>query len=265
MMQYVRASAFQLGLWLSTLIWAPLSLLTLPLPPLWRFRFITQWTRFNLWWLAVTCNLRYRVRGAEHIPSQPAVVLAKHQSSWETLALQRVLPPQTWVLKRDLLWIPFFGWALALLQPIAIDRGSARRALRQVLEQGRARLRSGRFVVIFPEGTRVAPGQTRRFGAGGAQLALEAGAPVLPVAHNAGSFWPRRQFVKRPGVIDIVIGPVIPTQGRNADAVIAQAEEWMAQTMRTLEGPGDGSTPRATAGTMGSERQRRRAHQPQRR
>lgn len=264
MMPYMRASAFQLGMWLSTLIWAPLSLLTFPLPPLWRYRFITQWTRFNLWWLAVTCGLRYRVRGAEHIPLQPVVVLAKHQSTWETLALQRVLPPHTWVLKRDLLWIPFFGWALALLQPIAIDRGSARRALRQVLEQGRARLRSGRFVVIFPEGTRVAPGHSRRFGAGGAQLALEAGVSVLPVAHNAGTFWPRRQFVKRAGVIDVVIGPVIETQGRSADAVTAQAEEWMAQTMRTLEAPSAGSTPKAATRTMKPDRQRR-ARQPQRR
>lgn len=257
MMPYVRASAFQLGMWLSTLIWAPLSLLTFPLPPLWRYRFVTQWTRFNLWWLALTCDLRYRVRGAEHIPARPVVVLAKHQSTWETLALQRVLPPHTWVLKRDLLWIPFFGWALALLQPIAIDRGSTRRALRQVLEQGRARLRSGRFVVIFPEGTRVPPRHRRRFGASGAQLALEAGVPVLPVAHNAGSFWPRRQYVKHPGVIDVVIGPVIETQGRSADAVTAAAEEWMTRTMEALEGPSDGSTRAERTRTINPDRQRR--------
>jgi 1-acyl-sn-glycerol-3-phosphate acyltransferase len=164
------------------------------------------------------------------------VILAKHQSAWETIAFQQIFPPQTWVLKRELLWIPLFGWALALLRPIAIDRGAGRVAIEQVIEQGRERLQSGIWVVVFPEGTRVAPGTRRRYGIGGAALAAASGYPVVPVAHNAGSFWPRRGFRKRPGMIRVVIGPVIDSHGKTAEEIRRQAEEWIENTMAGLEG-----------------------------
>ncbi len=218
-----------LGMAIATLIFAPLSVLTYPLPYLWRYRFITQWTRFNLWWLALTCGLRYRVEGLEYLPRGPAVILAKHQSAFETLAFQRIFPPQVWLLKRELLWVPFFGWGLAMLEPIAIDRKAGRKSLQQLLSDGASRLSRGRWVVIFPEGTRVAPGASGRFAPGGAMLAVHSGYPVVPVAHNAGEYWPRRGFIKRPGVIRIVIGPAIETQGRKSQEINAEAQAWIEE------------------------------------
>ena len=151
--------------------------------------------------------------GAENIPREPCIILAKHESAWETLAFQAIFPPQVWVVKRELLWIPFFGWGLAMLSPIAIDRKAGPRALRQMVEQGRERLQRGFCIVIFPEGTRAAPGVRGVYQAGGAWLALKTGAPVLPVAHNAGTYWPRNAFVKRPGTITVSIGPLVRAEG----------------------------------------------------
>ena len=223
-------------MWLSATVYAPLSLLTIVLPFPWRYRLISRWARWQLFMLKHLCGLDYRVEGREHLPMGAAVILAKHQSAWETIAFQQVFPSQTWVLKRELLWIPLFGWALALLRPIAIDRGAGRQAIEQVIEQGRERLQSGIWVVVFPEGTRVAPGTRRRYGIGGAALAAASGYPVVPVAHNAGSFWPRRGFLKRPGTIRVVIGPVIDSHGRSAEEIRSQAEEWIENTMAGLEG-----------------------------
>jgi len=229
---------FLVGEICSTLIFAPLSLLTYPLPFAMRYRFITQWTRFNLWWLEKTCRVRYRVRGREHIPGANAIIVCKHQSAWETLALTRIFPPQVWVIKRELLWVPFFGWGLAMLEPIAINRKAGRKAVRQLVEQGCRRLDQGRWVVVFPEGTRVAPGQKRRYALGGGILAQESGYPVVPVAHNAGEFWPRRGFLKRPGTIELVIGPPVETRGRTADQIIAAAEGWIETTMGEISTTG---------------------------
>ena len=236
MMQALRSLLFNSVMFGSVLVYAPLSLLTFPLPPLARYRFISQWARFHLWLLGVLCGLRHRVEGREHLPRDAtAIVLAKHQSTWETLALQQIVPPQVWVLKRELLWIPLFGWALALLQPIAINRGAGRRAVEQIIDQGRARLASGRWVVVFPEGTRVAPNQQRRFGIGGAALAAATGHPVVPIAHNAGHYWPRRGFLKTPGTIHVIIGPVIDSRGKSADEINRLAEAWVRDAMTRLD------------------------------
>jgi 1-acyl-sn-glycerol-3-phosphate acyltransferase len=223
-------------MWLSVLIYAPLMLPTALLPFPTRYRIIRQWARFQVFLLKAMCGLDYRVDGREHLPESAAVIMSKHQSAWETIAFQEIFPQQTWVLKRELMWIPLFGWALALLRPIAIDRGAGRKAIEQVIEQGRARLQSGIWVVVFPEGTRVAPGTRRRYGIGGAVLAAESGYPVVPVAHNAGSFWPRRGFLKRPGTIRVVIGPVIDPYGKSAEEIRRLAEEWVEGTMADLEG-----------------------------
>ena len=230
----LRSLCFSLGQVLATLVFAVLALFVAPFPFTVRYRVISQWARFNLWWLALTCNLRYRVDGAEHIPARNGIIFCKHQSAWETLALQCIFPPQVWVLKRELLWIPFFGWGLALLEPIAIDRDSPRRALRQLLEQGAQRLAAGRWVVIFPEGTRVPPGEHRPFQNGGALLAARTGYPVVPVAHNAGEYWPRRSFLKYPGTIRVVIGPPIESAGRSAQEINCEAEDWIRARMAEI-------------------------------
>lgn len=207
-----------------------------PLPFKWRYAVISQWAKLNIWLLAKICDLHLEVEGKEHIGEEPAVIICKHQSAWETLALQAVFPPQVWVLKRELLWIPFFGWGLASLSPIAIDRKAGRKALSQVIEQGLERLSSGAWVVVFPEGTRVAPGRMGKFGIGGARLAVDTGYPVIPVAHDAGHYWPKRGFLKKPGTIKMVIGNKIETAGVDAASLNQQLFEWMQQQMTKLEG-----------------------------
>jgi 1-acyl-sn-glycerol-3-phosphate acyltransferase len=222
---------------LSAILFSLIAVLTFPLDPRGRFAVISQWARFSLWWLERTCGLGFQVEGREHVPATPTIVMSKHQSAWETLALQRVFRPQAWVLKRELLWIPFFGWGLAMLRPIAIDRRAGRRALDQVVRQGAERLASGIWVVVFPEGTRTAPGEKGRYRMGGAVLAERTGAPVVPVAHNAGEFWPRRGFLKRPGTIRMVIGPPIPSAGRSAAEILAEVETWIESTMSRISAP----------------------------
>ncbi len=234
-MLFLRSALFNLLMLLTVLVFAPLALLTFPLPHPLRYRFISQWACLQTWLVGVLCGVRYRVEGRDHLPKGPAIILAKHQSAWEAIAFQAIFPMQTWVLKRELLLIPFFGWGLALMKPIAIDRGAGRKAVTQVIEQGQARLKEGIWIVVFPEGTRMAPGTTRRYGIGGAALAAESGYPVVPVAHNAGSFWPRRGFLKKPGTIHVVIGPVIHTRGKSAEEINRAAEEWIEKKMSEIE------------------------------
>lgn len=233
----LRAALFYLGLAAATPVFTLLGLCLLPAPFPRRFAVVSRWAAFNLWWLRVTCNLGFDVTGREHIPAQAAIILCKHQSAWETLALQLVFPAQAWVLKRELLWIPIYGWGLATMNPIAIDRSAGVRALRQLVRQGRQRLERGIWVVIFPEGTRVAPGQRGTYQPGGGMLAAETGRPVVPVAHNAGWFWPRRSFLKRPGRIHMVIGPPIDSTGRSAKEITALAETWIESTVAALPVP----------------------------
>jgi 1-acyl-sn-glycerol-3-phosphate acyltransferase len=235
-MLFLRSLLFTLGMWVSTVVIATLAMFTAPLPFTARFRFIAQYARFNVWWLEKTCNIRYEVSGREHIPAANGIVLCKHQSAWETLALQLIFPAQVMLLKRELLWIPFFGWALALLEPIAIDRSAGRKAMKQLIEQGKKKLAAGRWVIIYPEGTRTAPGSRGKYAPGGALLAQYSGYPVVPVAHNAGEFWPRRSFLKRPGTIRLVIGPVIDPRGLKAQAINQQAEDWIEGVMAEISG-----------------------------
>lgn len=230
-MQYIRSALFNLIMLVSTLVYAIPSVLTFPFPYATRYRFITQWTRFNLWTLEHICGIRYSVRGLENIPSGPSIVVSKHQSTWETLALQKIFPPHVWVLKRELLFLPFFGWGLAMLEPIAINRSAKTKAMEQVLNQGADRLRNGRWVVVFPEGTRIPPGKKGRYKLGGAKLAEHTGVHLLPVAHNAGEFWAKRKFLKLPGTIQVVIGPPIDPKGKDAVTLNAMAEKWIEDEM----------------------------------
>jgi len=197
----------------------------------------SSWGRFNLRLLKRICRLDYTVTGLDNIPDGSYIALSKHQSAWETIALRGILPgDQCWVLKRELQWIPIFGWAVAVARPIAIDRKSGRAAVKQIVEQGTRYLNQGRTVVIFPEGTRVAPGTRKRYGVGGALLAEKSGYPVVPIAHNAGVFWRRRDIKKHPGTVQVVVGPVIETQGLGAHEINRRVEEWIESTVALLPG-----------------------------
>jgi 1-acyl-sn-glycerol-3-phosphate acyltransferase len=234
-MIYLRSALFWLALLLLTPPYAVLALASAPLPRKARYRVISGWSRLMLWCLRWLCGIRWRVEGREHLPAVPSVILAKHQSAWETLAFQQIFPPQVHVLKRDLLWLPFFGWGLALMSPIPIDRGRGLSALRQMARRGKVRLQQGFWVVVFPEGTRVRPGTRRRYQLGGAWLAAHAAAPVVPVAHNAGRFWPRNSFLKYPGEVQVRIGPPIESAGRDPETINAMAEEWIEKQQKTLD------------------------------
>lgn len=231
---WLRSLIFALGLAMSTVVYSLIAIVILPLPPARRFSIIASWTKLNLWWLGKTCKLHHEVEGLDNIPGTPAIVFCKHESAWETLCLNLIFRPQVWVLKRELLWIPFFGWGLATLKPIAINRRAGRTAIEQVIQQGEQRLRAGYWVVIFPEGTRVAPGIRARYKLGGAKLAEHTGCPVIPVAHNAGDFWPRNSFSKRPGTIRLVIGPALHTRGLNAKQINELAAAWIERTLSDI-------------------------------
>lgn len=233
-MLVTRAILFYLGLSLATIIVVSFSPLLFPFSQRIRSRYISMWAYFVLWWLKVTCKLTFRIEGLENIPQTNSLILAKHQSAWETIAMQTIFPAQTWVLKRSLLLIPIFGWGLALTRPVAIDRTAGKVALRQVISKGTARLKQGLWIVVFPEGTRTAPGQRKRYAIGGAMLAEKSGFPVVPVCHNAGEFWPKQGFIKHPGVITLVIGKTIDPAGMKAGEINEQVEEWIESTYQRI-------------------------------
>jgi 1-acyl-sn-glycerol-3-phosphate acyltransferase len=233
-MNLLRSWLFALVQAGATVIFSLLSLLTFPLAPAPRNRLLAAWARLMLWLARVLLGIDYRVEGLDRLPAGPLILLAKHQSAWETLAFQVIFPPLCFVLKKELLRIPFFGWGLAMTSPIAIDRNAGREALRQIEEQGRARLEAGLWVVIFPEGTRVRPGERGKYNIGGAWLAAKTGVPVIPVAHNAGRFWPKNALIKRPGEVVVSIGPAITSAGRKAGEINAEAEAWIEGRMAEL-------------------------------
>lgn len=218
-----------------TPLFALLSLATFPLPLHGRYRVISLWARMMVKAAEAICGIRYRVQGRRHLPDEPCIIISNHQSAWETFIFQLIFPPQVWVLKRELLWIPFFGWGLAMLAPIAIDRASGTRALRQTYEQGKDRLDRGFWIVIFPEGTRVDPGVDRPYQSGGAWLAVKTGAKIVPVAHNAGRCWPRNAWLKRPGMITVSIGDPIDPRGMSVNALNARVEQWIKSELRHID------------------------------
>ena len=233
-MSVARSFLFALALTIVTPPYAVVALASAPLPRMTRYRIISGWSRLILWLARAILGIEWRVEGRENLPSRPAVILAKHQSAWETLAFQHIFPPQVHVLKRELLWIPFFGWGLALMSPIAIDRSRGVAALRAIAKRGQKRLEQGFWVVVFPEGTRVAPGESRDYQPGGAWLAAASGAPVVPVAHNAGHYWPRNAFLKRPGTVTIRIGPAIDPRDRDPLTINTMVKEWIEEQQKAL-------------------------------
>lgn len=198
-------------------------------------RLATAWGKVNIWLQRVICGLNINIEGAEHLPLKGSIVMAKHQSTWETISLRGLLEPhQSWVLKKELLNIPIFGWGLRYARSIAIDRSAGRRAVIQVVKEGKSALNDGRLVVIFPEGTRTAPGERKKYGMGGAILAEKSGAPVVPIAHNAGVYWKRRGVRKYPGTIEVRVGAPILTEGRKASDIMAEVEEWIETQMEKI-------------------------------
>ncbi len=229
-------------------LWATLLALALPLPYPARYRLLRAWIVLQHLALRWMCRLKLEFEGTGHLPAGPAVVFCKHQSMLETIVTQRLMPPQTWVLKRELLGIPVFGWGLRALAPIAINRRQGSRALEEIVRQGRARLAQGLWVVVFPEGTRVRPGHTRTFGSGGASLAARAGVPVVPVAHNAGEHWLRGQLLIRPGTVRVRIGPTIDTTGLTTREINRRAKAWIDTATEALASVPTKSRRRARAG-----------------
>jgi len=230
----LRSTLFALALCLVTPPYALFALLTFPLPRMTRYLLISGWSRLVIRLARWILGIEWRVEGRENLPARPAVILSKHQSAWETMAFQLIFPPQVLVLKRELLWIPFFGWGLALMSPIAINRSRGMRALRTIARRGRERLAQGFWVVVFPEGTRVAPGSQRAYHPGGAWLASASGAPVVPVAHNAGLLWPRNAFLKRPGTVTVRIGPPIEVANRDPQTINELARTWIEEQQKAL-------------------------------
>lgn len=240
----VRSAFFLLLAILLTVPFGVLVSLAAALPMPVRYRIIAVWRVGFMALCRYVLGIRYQVIGRENIPAEPSVVLAKHQSAWETVGLQEIFPPLVFVLKKELLRVPFFGWGLAALKMISIDRAAAKDALKQVFDQGRDRLSAGYWVVIFPEGTRVAPGQTCRYKPGGAHLAVRAGVRVVPVAHDAGELWRRGALSISPGLITVSIGPPIDPAGKTAAKINALAAAWIEGEMRRLSphrypAPGD--------------------------
>jgi 1-acyl-sn-glycerol-3-phosphate acyltransferase len=203
---YMMLSALLFGGIMSLVFWAPYRT---------QFAIARTWARQVFWVLDKVCGLKFTVEGRERIPPGNHIVMANHTSAWETIAQFLIFPPQVWVLKHELLWIPLIGWGLKLLRPISIDRGAGHRAVNQVLDQGKARLADGLWIIIFPEGTRVVAGESRRYGVSGALLATETGKFVVPLSHNAADFWVRRGIVKKRGTIRVIIGEPIPSQGKD--------------------------------------------------
>ncbi len=233
----LRSTLYSLLQVIITPLYFLIILAAFPLPAIRRYRIISGWAHTMLFLLRLICGIRYQIIGAKHIPTAPSIILSKHQSAWETLAFQQIFPAQVWVLKKELLRVPFFGWGLALTSPIAIDRSSRKAALKQIVEQGKDRLRQGFSIVIFPEGTRIAPGKKGKYGIGGAWLATHTGAPVVPVAHNAGEFWGRNSFLKLPGTITVSIGEPIDPVGMEPGDLNSRVESWIEAEMIRIGGP----------------------------
>lgn len=230
--QPVRTLVFYLLLGLMTVIWSSFGMLvSLLLPFNLRYRLLNQaWAYQAIWLARWVAGVRYELIGRENIPAQPCVILAKHQCTWETFYFSALFAPLSQVIKRELMRVPFWGWSMAFLKPIAINRGNPKAALKQLATEGDERLKAGLWVLIFPEGTRIPYGQMGKFSRGGASLAVNAGLPVLPIAHNAGKCWPRDGWLKHPGTIQIVVGPPMYAEGTGPRAIAAlnqRAFEWV--------------------------------------
>jgi len=232
---FLRSCVFALLMTAATVVWALLCFLFAPLPYPRRYYWTSRWNVFVIWAARVVCGIRYEIKGAENLPDAPAVVLSKHQSAWETIFYMCFMPrPLVFVFKKEILYIPFFGWGIALLRMIPIDRSKGKDAFAQVLEHGRKRLADGQWIIMFPEGTRIPVGKQGKYKGGGARLAVEAGVPVIPIAMNSGECWPKNSFIKKPGLVTVSIGKPIPSDGLTANELMQKVENWIESEMRVI-------------------------------
>lgn len=233
---FLRSLLFSIIMVTTMILHSAICLLAWPLPLRIRYKVVIAFTDFIIWLLKVLCNVNYKIEGLENIPkNRNGVILCKHQSTWETFFLPGLFSGPAIILKRELLWVPFFGWGAATVSPIAINRSDKATAMDQILKKGKKCLDEGRWILVFPEGTRIPAGLVGKYRPGGARLAVAAGYPVIPIAHNAGRFWPRRQFIKHPGTVHMVIGPLIETTNRTAEDVLLEAKTWIEETIKKID------------------------------
>ena len=254
-MLYLRSFLFSVGHAISGIIAGLIAVIIWPiLPYSWRWRVVTCWNRFVMFWLRVCCGITFTIVGKRHIDRYPCVVLAKHQSTWETMFLQYYFGPVSTILKKELLRIPFFGWGLASLRPIAIDRSNPIQALKDVKSKGIARIKEGNNLLIFPEGTRTPLGKVGNYARSGADIAVSAGVPIVAVAHNAAECWPHKQFLKYPGTITVAISEPMETAGRDRKALTEEVKAWIeTQIAQMPAARNDGLRPWLTVTTGDAE------------
>lgn len=233
---FIRSLIFSTYSLTTITLYSFVCVLSLPLPLRWRHAIIRAYMHVYMKVLKLVCRIDYVIEGLENIPvDHRGVIMSKHQSTWETFFLPTIFHAPAVIVKRELLWLPFFGWGLAAGDPISINRNDASSAMQQIITKGKKCLDSGRWVLVFPEGTRVASGKVGKYRLGGARLAVETGYPVIPVALNAGRFWPRRKFIKCPGTVRVVIGPPIESKGRTAEEVLRLTRDWIESTMARID------------------------------
>ena len=232
---FLRSLLFMLIMIVATIIWAMVCFLAAPLPYNKRFWVTSRWNVFIIWCAKVICGIHYKFKGYDNLPDAPAIVLPKHQSAWETIfLLPNLTRPLVYVFKKEILYIPFFGWAMALLRMIPIDRSQGKYAFKHVVAHGKRRLADGQWIIMFPEGTRIPVGQAGKYKSGGTRLAIETNTVVIPIAHNSGECWPKKSFLKRPGVITVSIGKPISPDGHTPDSMMHEVENWIESEMRVI-------------------------------
>lgn len=233
----IRSTVFTVLFFAWTVVFCFVMVASFLLPLLWRYQIVRVYIRVTLLALKYTCGLDYRVTGREHIPSEPSIIFSKHQSTYENFVLIDALPSSTYIAKRELLYVPFFGWGMAALRYITIDRSRGKKAIQQIIEQARVRFDLGLWVTIYPEGTRLKPGESVEYKAGGALLAAGTGRKILMVVHNAGEFWPRRSFLKWPGTVDFIFSEPYESEGKSASVIRTETQAWMESTSKTIHQP----------------------------
>lgn len=232
---FLRSLVFVVLIAIATFIWAPLCFLFAPLPYNQRYYWTSRWNMFVIWAAKTVCGIRYQVKGYENLPDAPVILLSKHQSAWETIFYLYFMPrPLVYVFKKEILYIPFFGWGMALLRMIPIDRSKGKDSFAQIVEQGKRRLANGQWIIMFPEGTRIPVGEKGKYKGGGARLAVETATPIVPIAMNAGEYWPKKSFIKRPGTITVSIGKPISPEGLTAPELMQRVENWIESEMRVI-------------------------------
>ena len=231
---FIFSTLYHIGVFFLTVVFSMISIVVLPLNRKKRYRIIRNWAKITLVWLKITCNLSWRIEGEENIPKNPGVVFAKHQSAWETLALQLVFSEQSQVIKRELLFVPFFGWGLASLNPISINRNDGAKALKIILKEAKIRISAGWWIVIFPEGTRTKVGAEGQYSRTAAAISRASNCPLVPVAHNAGLFWPKGGYLRYPGEIVMKVGPRVDPFNKSNDQITEEASKWIETTCNSL-------------------------------